>query len=249
MAQSTFPRTMLEMTLIRMATSRPLIPIDDILKKLEEVGRPHSEGEPFQTVKITNSKNAQMDRGKKENSPSGDKKAEKGEGVGRQKRSTGITAETGLLPKDKMNESDGLEEGAGDKQASQRVKEETWKGLVDFTRARNPIIGSFLALGSLIQVSDDKIEIGFEKDSFHYERIMEKENRSQLESICHEYLQRNAKLIVSPVDQGGMSKGRMAFEGERNGRNSSEKPLMKEGEGNSLIQEALRLFDGKIVER
>jgi hypothetical protein len=97
-------------------------------------------------------------------------------------------------------------------------------------------------------VSDDKIEIGFEKDSFHYERIMEKENRSQLESICHEYLQRKAKLVVSSVDQGVMSKGRVAFEEERKVRNSSETPSMKEGEGNSLIQEALRLFDGKIVE-
>ena len=248
-AQSTFPRTMLEMTLIRMATFRPLVPIDDILKKLEEVGRPHPEGEPYQTVKITNSKNAQMDRGKKENSSSGEKKAEKGEGVGRQKLSTGITAETVSLPSDKMNESDDLGEGAGDQETSQRVKEETWKGLVDFTRARNPIIGSFLALGGLIHVSDDEIEIGFEKDSFHYERIMEKENRSQLESICHEYLQRKAKLVVSPVDQRGISKGRIAFEEDRKGRNSSEKPLMKEGEGNSLIQEALRLFDGKIVER
>jgi hypothetical protein len=142
-----------------------------------------------------------------------------------------------------------LQEGVGDQGGSQRVKEETWKGLVDFTRARNPIIGSFLALGSLIDVSDDKIEIGFEKDSFHYERIMEKENRSQLESICHEYLQRKAKLVVSSVDQGGISKGRVVFEEERKGRNSPEKPLMKEGEGNSLIQEALRLFDGKIVER
>ena len=248
-AQSTFPRTMLEMTLIRMATFRPLVPIDDILKKLEELGRPHSEEELYQAVKFTNSKNAQKDRGKKENSPSGEKKAEKGEGLGRQKLSTEITPETGSLPKDKMGESNDLEEGTDDEQASQQVKEETWKGLVDFTRARNPIIGSFLALGSLIQVSDDKIEIGFEKDSFHYERIMEKENRSQLESICHEYLQRKAKLVVSPVDQGGMSKGRMVFEEERKGRNLSEKPLMKEGEGNSLIQEALRLFDGKIVER
>jgi hypothetical protein len=200
-------------------------------------------------MKIMNSKNAQMEKGKKETSPSGQDKAGKGGEAGRQKLSTGLAAEIGSLPKDKMKESDDLEEGAGEKGVSQRVKEETWKGLVDFTRARNPIIGSFLALGSLIHVSDDKIEIGFEKDSFHHERIMEKENRSQLESICHEYLQRKAKLVVSSMDQGGISKGRMVLEEERKGRNSSEKPSMKEGEGNSLVQEALRLFDGKIVER
>jgi DNA polymerase-3 subunit gamma/tau len=255
MAQSTFPRTMLEMALIRMATFHPLVPIDDILKKLEGFGRTRSEGEssqslkPSSPVKIMDSENALMERGKKETSPSGQEKKEKREGAGRQKLSTGITVETGSLPEDKMKESDSLKEGAGEKGAAQRVKEETWKGLVDFTRARNPIIGSFLALGSLLHVSDDEIEIGFEKDSFHYERIMEKENRSQLESICHEYLQRKAKLVVSSVDQGGISKGRMVFEQEGRGPNSPEKPLTKEGEGDSLIQEALRLFDGKIVER
>jgi DNA polymerase-3 subunit gamma/tau len=253
-AQSTFPRTMLEMTLIRMATLRPVLPVDDILKKLEGFGRDHSEGEPSHSVepsppvKIMNSKNAQTQRGKKETSPSGHEKTEKGEGTERQKLSADLATEGGSVPRDETKGSDELEEGVGDKGLSQRVKEETWKGLVDFTRARNPIIGSFLALGSLIHVSDDKIEIGFEKDSFHYERIMEEENRSQLESICHEYLQRKAKLIVSSLDQGGVSRGRIAIEEERKGSHSSEKPLMKEGEGNSLIQEALRLFDGKIVE-
>src|SRR4030066_2433103 len=99
MAQSTFPRTMLEMTLIRMATFRPLLPIDDILKKLEGFGKYHSEGEPSQSaepslpVEIMNSRNAQMERGKKETSPSGQKKAEKGGEGERQKLSTGLTAE------------------------------------------------------------------------------------------------------------------------------------------------------------
>jgi DNA polymerase-3 subunit gamma/tau len=253
-AQSTFPRTMLEMTLIRMATLRPVLPVDDILRKLEGLERNYSGGEtphsvePSPPVKTMNSKNGQAQRDKKQTSPSGHEKTEKGEGAGGQKLSADLAGEGRAVPRDEMKGSGELEQGVGDKGLSQRVREETWKGLVDFTRARNPIIGSFLALGSLIHVSDDKIEIGFEKDSFHYERIMEKENRSQLESICHDYLQRKATLIVSSLDQGGVSRGRIAIEEERKGQNSSEKPLMKEGEGNSLIQEALRLFDGKIVE-
>lgn len=255
-AQSTFPRTMLEMTLIRMATLRPVLPVDDILKKLEGFEKDYPEGEPPHSVepsprvKIMHSKSTQMQRGKKEkeSSPSGHEKTEKGQGAGRRNLSADEAEAGRAVPRDEMRGPDELEEGVGDQGLSQRVKEETWKGLVDFTRAKNPIIGSFLALGSLIHVSDDKIEIGFEKDSFHYERIVEKENRSQLESICHEYLQRKAKLIVASLDQGGVSRGRMAIEEERKGRHSSEKPLMKEGEGDSLIQEALRLFDGKIVE-
>jgi hypothetical protein len=89
----------------------------------------------------------------------------------------------------------------------QKIWEEKWKGLVDFTRARSPILGSFLALGNLIHLSDEKIEIGFDKDSFHYERMLERENRTQLESICHEYLQKKAKVVISPLDQETGSKG------------------------------------------
>ena len=72
-------------------------------------------------------------------------------------------------------------------------------------------LGSFLVLGNLFISSDEKIEIGFEKDSFHYERMMERENRSQLESICREYFQKKAKVVISPLAQGAGSKGRGMF--------------------------------------
>ncbi|MGQ9647004.1 MAG: DNA polymerase III subunit gamma/tau [Thermodesulfobacteriota bacterium] len=250
-AQSTFPRTMLEMTLIRMATFRPLLPIEDILKRLEKLGTDDFEQKPSQVVKpsssskVMDSKGSPMGGGKRETSPSGHQRIGRGMGGGRQKLSTEGASE--IPPGDEFKESDDLKEVAVDRGTLKRVQEETWRGLLDFARAKNPILGSFLALGSLVGVSEDEIEIGFEKDSFHYERIMERENRNQLESICHEYLQRKAKLVISSLDPGVASKRRMVFE-EKKGHYSVEKPSMREERGNSLVQEALRLFDGKIVE-
>ena len=43
-AQSTFPRTMLEMTLIRMAMLHSVLPIDEIIKKLEDLAKTHPSG-------------------------------------------------------------------------------------------------------------------------------------------------------------------------------------------------------------
>ncbi len=249
-AQSTFPRTMLEMTLIRMAAYRPVLPIDGIIEKLEKLERSSSEKKPSEAagsssaLEATDSKRTQTRDSKRGTIPSSHEKIEKPEGMGRQKHPPGGT--TTNLPNSEFGESDDQEK-AVDQGVSPQVEEETWKGLLDFARARNPILGSFLALGSLLHVSQDRIEIGFEKDSFHYERIIERENRDQLESICHEYFRRKAKLVVSSLDQGVRSKERMAL-GEKIGGNSSERPPMKE-EGNSLVQEALRLFGGKIVER
>jgi hypothetical protein len=65
--------------------------------------------------------------------------------------------------------------------------------------------------------------------------------------ICHEYLQRKAKLIISPLEQGLRPKGRGPLEADRIGRKESGKRLEGRIEENSLIQEAVRLFDGKIV--
>lgn len=225
--QSTFPRTMLEITLIRMATLRPILPIDEILKKLEGLGK----AEPPALV---------FDEDHKK------KVHENLEEVEKTESPKGLTEDKTLPSLKKVMEPDRFQKAGEEGEESQKVCEEAWKGLVDFTRARNPILGSFLALGNLVDISDEKIEIGFEKDSFHYDRILEKGNRSQLESICYEYFKRKTKVIISPLDQGAGPKGRNT---EMKIRNKLEERAENRAEENSLIQEALRLFDGRIVEK
>jgi DNA polymerase-3 subunit gamma/tau len=255
MAQSTFPRTMLEMTLIRMSTLRPILPIDEILKKLENLEKKHPSVGTTEQMKFSpsgraiSSKEPKLGRGVAEEPQLLQEEKQKDEGLAEKKTSVQLAEEKAKPSIERiMNPEDPIAEleGGG---VSSVVREETWRGLVDFTRARNPILGSFLAMGNLVHISDEKIEIGFEKDSFHYERILEKENRSQLESICHEFLKRKAKVIISASDQRMVSKGRMVSETGEPPRNEFEKSFTKKGEENPLIQEALRLFDGKIVER
>ncbi|HEX9136204.1 MAG TPA: DNA polymerase III subunit gamma/tau, partial [Nitrospirota bacterium] len=179
-AQSTFPRTMLEMTLVRMATLRPLLPIDELLKKLEAMeskgltgGEKEGKGSPA-PARAVRSENPVRERGTGEGAP------EKREPIREEK-----VCEENESPGDLKKE-----EASGG--ALPQVPEEAWKGLIEFTRAKNPILGAFLVLGNLVHLDDEKIEIGFEKDSFHYDRMLEKENRSQLESICFEYFQKKA---------------------------------------------------------
>jgi DNA polymerase-3 subunit gamma/tau len=207
-AQSTFPRVMLEMTLIRMAALRPVLPIDEILKKLESLDK---GGNPFVEP---------MD--------------EKVEEVRETKPLVKAKEETeDQASEEAMNPDHSQQETLGGGE-SQKIKEETWRKLVDLARARNPILGSFLTLGNLVHMSDEKIEIGFEKDSFHYDRMIEKENRNQLELICQDYFQKKIKVIISPLDQGAGLKGRAVLEAGETAKNP-------------LVQEALRLFNGRVV--
>jgi DNA polymerase-3 subunit gamma/tau len=235
-AQSTFPRTMLEMTLIRMTTLQPILPIDEMIKKLEALENKDlsKEWKEKKTSSALGKVIPSADSGKnkvKEESPS-----ENCEEIGERK-----------ITEKKEDLKNFQKEGALG-EPSPKILEEKWRGLVDFTRAKNPILGSFLALGSLVHLTDEKIEIGFDKDSFHYERMLERENRSQLESVCHEYLQKKTKVVISSLEQEIGSKGRVVLNRGEGTRNELEGRSEKGEEGNPLIQEALRLFNGKIVE-
>jgi DNA polymerase III subunit gamma/tau len=235
-AQSTFPRTMLEVTLIRMATLQPILPIDEMMKKLEAMeGRGRTEGEKERKISSPSGRVIRSE------DPGGDK--EKGEESLKKREQASGEKDLGK----NENPAD-LEMEEGPRALLGQHWEEAWNGLVEFTRGRNPILGAFLALGSLVYLSDEKIEIGFEKDSFHYDRMLEKENRGQLESICLEYFQKKAKVVISPLNQGTGSKGRIASSEGRITLNEGDSQLGNRVEENPLIQEALRLFDGKIVE-
>jgi DNA polymerase-3 subunit gamma/tau len=227
--QSTFPRTMLEMALIRMTTFRSILPIDEILKKLE---------------KLDKVEHSTLAMGEEDKPPV----AERLEGLKKAVDPMGVTEEMGSHSLDKLTNTNDSPIEREDGEEFQKVCEETWKKLIDFTRAKNPVLGSFLAMGNLIDISEEKIEIGFEKDSFHFDRISEKENRSQLEAICHEYLQRKAKVIISALDQRVGLKRRVTAAAEGSPRNNWENRSEKGAEENPLIQEALRLFNGKLVE-
>lgn len=235
-AQSTFPRTMLEMTLIRMATLQPILPIDEMIKKLEALeNKELSEGGKEKKTssaleKVISSVGSEKDK-------------EKEEALPKYKGKTGGKEVYEKKENSKNFEKEGM---LGD--SSPKILEEKWKGLIDFTRARNPIIGSFLALGSLVHLSDEKIEIGFDKDSFHYERMCERENRSQLESICHEYLQKKTNVIISSLKQEIGSKGRVVLDRGEGTHHALERGSEGGEVENPIVQEALRLFNGKIVE-
>lgn len=249
-AQSTFPRTMLEITLIRMATLRPVLPIDEILKKLEGMEKTPSIRESTKPAEISRPESSKSSVGSKPFLGRGELPKKSLEEKVREKV---IEKESSPLEVDQVassfrEETKDIEIYREERalEESREFSEEVWRGLVDFTRAKNPILGSFLVLGSPIRLSDEKVEIGFEKDSFHYDRILEKGNRSQLELVCQEYFKKNTKVIISSLERGAKPKGTISH-AERNEREKLEEGVKNKTEENSLVQEALRLFDGRIV--
>ena len=236
-SQSTFPRTMLEVTLLRMATLRPVLPIDEILKKLEGLGR-GGEGDPGAGRER---KEVQpVPRGVPREFPKESKRTGE-ETMPSAHHGRSLSTQT---PEDKPGGSEREPLEQGEEESAQGVSAALWQDLVDFSRARSPVVGSFLALGELVRMSEGQIDIGFEKDSFHYDRMLEVENRKQLEQICRDYFKKEMKLVITTLNEGARPRGRAAVGNggfPPRGREKRDDP-------HPLIQEAVRLFDGKIIE-
>lgn len=236
-----------------MATVQLVLPIDEILKKLEGLEKRHpspgsaGQNDSSPTGRTTGSHGSQKGKGESQGFREEIQKEKFSE---TRRPSTGLTPEMENLPVERMINPEDSKKEFEDGGISQDLREETWRELVDYTRARNPILGAFLGMGNLVTINEEKIEIGFEKASFHYERMLEKENRSQLESICHEYLKRKAKVVISPMDQKVVLKGRGEVGPEGSPPNELEEgKAIKGGQEHPLIEEALRLFGGRIVKR
>jgi DNA polymerase-3 subunit gamma/tau len=245
-AQSTFPRTMLEMTLIRMAMLQSILPIDEIIKKLEEIEKAHPSGKKESTEGVPFKRVIKPDLQQKEKEKE-ELHGNKATGEGKsfvEKHS--VDREEKLEPLSNPEKADSQQREALLK-SQQEEKEEIWRGLVDFIRARSPVLGSFLAMGGLIRLSDERIEIGFEKDSFHYERMIERENRSQLEEICRDFFKKEVKVFISSFEGEAGPKATITSPKRETALLGERENSEKEMKENPLIQEALRLFDGKIV--
>jgi DNA polymerase-3 subunit gamma/tau len=249
-AQSTFPRTQLEITLIRMATIHPVLPIDEILKKLEEMGKTPSVKEaskPAETPTMGDRIKSKPISKRVEQLPKPFESKVEEKVTEREKPSIKVHQERIFPPEQETKDMEIYREERK-LEESKEVSVEVWRGLIDFTRAKNPILGSFLVLGSPIRFSEGRVEIGFEKDSFHYDRILEKGNQNQLEQICQEYFKKKTKVIISPLEKGTRLQGNMLHPEEDRLKKPME-GVRNSTEGNSLVQEALRLFDGRIVEK
>lgn len=242
--QSAFPRVMLEMTLLRMVMTKPIIPIDEILEKLESLEKKGELVESSETL----STSIDLSFKDSESLSKVEKPFEAISDDGTGKLSEELVNEEiqRHSTKEKNNHSLNNTEISlhtyEDTPESQEYYREIWKDLVEFTKIKNPILGSFLALGSLVKIKDEKIILGFEKDSFHYDRIMEKENKTQLESICREFFKKDIKLVISPIE---------LKEKQNNHLNGKEKRINNFGidkeKKEEILEEVIRLFNGKII--
>jgi DNA polymerase-3 subunit gamma/tau len=221
-SRSTFPKVIMEVALIKMATLRPLVPLEEIMKRLEEL-ESNVAGHPPELSMVD---------------------SVRGEIPGSQPETPAV-----LKGEEEMVEEEVHPTSAAEREGEDVGKpelDEKWASLIDYIKAQNPILGSLLRYGRLLHLDEEKIEIGFEKGSFYLEKMSEEKNRRECEEVCRDFLKKELRLVFR--DFTG-EKGSEGAEGVRiKAPTDKDRSLKKEAMENPVIKETIEIFDGTVEE-
>jgi len=194
--RSSSPRLSLEMTLIRMATLRPLVPIAELIERVKglEEGKVRAYGNT--SVQKSEARSQKTD-------PNLEREQYKEDVVEKEEVASHIEMEE---------------------------PEETWKGFLRFVQKKRPPLASKLEHGKLIELNESEIKIGFIKTI--YLDMISKDDIKAVEEMLSGYLSRNVRVTAIPVIQ----------------ENKVREPVKREQPRQPIIEEALKVFGGRIIE-
>jgi len=214
--RSSQPHVVLEMILLKMVYLKGLVPLDDALAKLSDLEKRFS--------------------GRKVASESG---------VVRPLTSKPVEYEE---MQDSGGEPSQLEEGAAavpDGGLEGDGPNQVWEKFMAFAKKEKRMLAGILEHGHLLNLDEEKIELGFASNSFFLESANDAENKKQLKDICEKFFGRSMQVKVSPVKEEVNNQSQVLARGRaKEKENSSEEEALQ----HPLVDEALSIFDGKIVE-
>ncbi|MBF8250693.1 MAG: DNA polymerase III, tau subunit [Deltaproteobacteria bacterium] len=196
--RSSSPRLSLEMTLIKMATLRPLVPIAELIERMK--GLEEGIGKVRRPEKKEDEKMGSLEDEKK------------------------------ILTSQPLN----LSIPASDEKDSIFIELEepgdTWKSFMQVVRKKRPPLASKLEHGKLIELNNSMVRIGFNNGI--YLDMISKEDIKALEEMLNGYLSRSMKVVIAPLVK----------------ESKTHEPVKKEQTRQPIIEEALKVFGGRIVE-
>jgi DNA polymerase-3 subunit gamma/tau len=116
----------------------------------------------------------------------------------------------------------------------------TWNDLVARIREQRPALAGALERVKVREISPGRLELDFSGHTFDYELITERENMVLLQTLGREVLGRQAEISVAGGGREGMSERRAATDRQRR--------LRQKALRHPLVNEALEIFGGQVVE-
>jgi DNA polymerase-3 subunit gamma/tau len=131
------------------------------------------------------------------------------------------------------------------KASSAHDHSQSWEQFVTFTRNEKPMLAAVLDHGKLLRMDDKTLELGFAPNSLFMESAQDKDNVKQLKKMVEEFFERKMRVTISPLgEEEIIAPSLQSAEAETRGVDDNENNAVR----NPLVNEALSIFDGKIVD-
>jgi DNA polymerase III gamma/tau subunit len=218
MARAPFPKVILEMTVVEMARLDSLLPVEEILSRVEQLE--HTLSQRGLRAERTSSRSRQEDN---------DRDA--------QDRQMPVEDVSTSLPESEGREGSELREEA--------LRQ--WQEFLTFVRGENPVLASFLIQGHPLRLDDACLEIGFTKGSFALDRCSEDDTLHSVEEIARRHFKHELQVKITSTNLSKDAKKTSKIS-THDGETDLVRHLKKEAVGNPVIQEAVEIFQGKIID-
>jgi DNA polymerase-3 subunit gamma/tau len=116
-------------------------------------------------------------------------------------------------------------------------EENVWSAIMKELKSKKPALASFLSASRLIEVSDKNVVIGV-KGGFQLEQAEKRENREMLEQIAGEVLRRKVQVKLQSLAEEATGPAKKKTVAKN-----------KPDADDPLVQDALRIFGGEVVEK
>jgi DNA polymerase-3 subunit gamma/tau len=230
-ARSSFPRLLLEMVLIEMAHAEPLLPLGDLLERLEQLeGRlggaplpPAGKGPAIGGRPGGGGGRATPARGRSGGNPGRSRERASGHGAG-----PGVALAPALAA---HSDSEAV---AADEPSRLRLVDssplERWQALLAQVEQAQPLAAATFVCGRLLAWNDDEVELGF-VPGFELTRAEDRAKRELLQRECQRLFGRPLQLKVRalrPEEQASPDLNRMSAAQERSRQQAERAERLRE---------------------
>lgn len=232
MANSNFPRLILEMALLKMASLAPAVPINEILERLKAMERSSPEGLMIATPP-----------------PSWEKTTVTREPHPAYRNRSGSSHETrGAKPPPVKQEPEMA--GTATPAASESMKSGTslWDGFVSFVKGKKPLLASLLEHGHPLNVSPGQVEIGLISGTFQLNSLQDPAALAELRGLANAFFRTESQVRLVSLAQVPEDAPATLLEKKSLDEAKRVKKINELAECHPMVTAALEIFGGEIAE-
>jgi DNA polymerase-3 subunit gamma/tau len=264
LSASSYPRLLLEMALVRAASLPPARRIEDLVRKLEQLGTHGSStqgsggakgtsgggsrGGVFESAEVNSAhERSSTPESRPESASGADNSDDKGEKCAKPPAQEMISQnqrqKSSLAAEDSGGDSSTSDTGGG---AAHPTQEADWGALVQQVGKKNPRIGALLDNVSLLELKPPLLRLGAGKGSFLLQQLKDKETQEKIceltQILLGEKITLKVEGLAAQQAPPSLQQSKQQQESDRSRR------LREDAINHPIVRKAVEIFAGEVVD-